>query len=369
MPDSIENFLSKIPQKIGQYEVVEKIGEGGMGIVFRAMDTLEKRVVAIKVLKRNLAPNTEAIQRFHREIQMSQAMNHPNVLPILDVGVDQECHYYVMPFIEGKNLEEILKKEKLTIPLSCHIAFQVALALSHAHKKGIIHRDIKPSNIMITEQHVYVADFGLARPEWAARLTMTGTLLGTPAYMSPEQALGLAYIDHRADIYSLGITLYEMLTGSVPFRSANLSHILEQILYETPLPPKIVNPGIPDSLNSIILKALQKKPQDRYSDIDEMAEQLRLYLRGLPVLGEPTKFFYWGKYKNLLRYAGIFIISALLSFFLCYFFSCKRHGPKIFPVFFHEGPNTFSYVVSYPSSEFIFKKPMEIFLEENKSSK
>lgn len=325
--------------------------------------TSEKKTVAIKVLKRNLAPNSDAIQRFHREIQMSQAMEHPNVLPILDVGEDQECHYYVMPFIEGKNLEEILSKEKLTIHLSCHIAFQVALALSHAHKKGIIHRDIKPSNIIITEQQVYVADFGLARPEWAARLTITGALLGTPAYMSPEQALGLPYVDHRADIYSLGVVLYEMLTGKIPFRASNISHLVEQILHENPLPPKVLNPQVTESLNSIVLKALSKRPQDRYSSIEEMAEQLRRYLSGLPVLLKTKKQPYWQKCKAALLPLCVFFLSMIFTIALFSTFQGKKQHPKGFPFFSHEGPNTFSYIVSSPS-QYLIKNPLEIFAEK-----
>jgi len=167
--------------------------------------------------------------------------------------------------------------------LAVNIAFQIALALSHAHQRGVLHRDVKPSNIMITEKEVLLADFGLARPEWVAHLTASGTILGTPTYMSPEQIQGCRYLDGRSDIYSLGICLYEMLTGTLPFQGENLAELFHKILYIEPIPLDKIISKIPNILSYIVLKSIAKNPEERYQNAEEMAEELRCFLRELPI--------------------------------------------------------------------------------------
>lgn len=267
-----------MPQKIGKYTIIRQLGEGGMSIVWEGIEENTQQRVAIKVLKHNLAPETDAVHRFHREIETSKALSHANIIPILDVGEENGTHYYVMPLIQGRTLEQILEHEKISIDLAAHIAIQIALGLQYAHKHGVIHRDIKPSNIMITETQVFIMDFGLARPEWVARLTLSGTLLGTPSYMSPEQIQGLCYVDQRTDIYSLGVTLYQMLTGHLPFSYQNLSDLMYNILYISPIPPHQWNKDIPANLESIVLKAMHKNPDRRFESDQQLINALYKFL-------------------------------------------------------------------------------------------
>ncbi len=268
------------PKLLDHFEIIQEIGRGGMGIVVEAKDVVTQQLVAIKLLNPNLSMDLAAVTRFHVEINACQALSHRNIIPILEVGQYQNTPYYVMPLIAGTSLSNILKlqRDKISIRLATQIAFQVALALNHAHQHGVIHRDIKPNNIMVTNELVMVTDFGLARPEWMAKLTTTGIILGTPNYMSPEQIQGIPYIDGRSDIYSLGICLYEMLTGMVPFQGETIAQLFHQILHVQPMPPKQINTNIPRKLNDLVLKSLAKHPSFRFQNAEEMAEILRCFL-------------------------------------------------------------------------------------------
>ncbi|MEO1766010.1 serine/threonine protein kinase [Thiobacter aerophilum] len=266
-------------EKLGRYIVVEELGQGAMGVVYKAVDPLIDRTVAIKTINLDLSRDElETFEkRFQREVQSAGKLNHPNIVTIYDVGRAEGVAYMAMEFLEGKELREILDSG-VVLPLDkvVHIAAQVCDGLAFAHEHGIVHRDIKPANIMVMKNGmVKITDFGIAQVSSASR-TMAGMVMGSPKYMSPEQVVGQT-VDGRSDIFSLGVVLYEMLTGKTPFVGDNISAIMYQILNEEPIPPKAFNQNVPDSLNYIVLKALAKHPDARYQTAKEMARDLRKY--------------------------------------------------------------------------------------------
>lgn len=248
-----------------RYELIEKIGEGGMGLVYKAKCHLLNRYVAVKILKPELTGDEEFINRFKKESLSAASLSHPNIVNIYDVGEDDGLYYIVMEYVKGRTLKEIIKEKA---PLSYYevinISRQICLALEHAHANNIIHRDIKPQNILITHDGIVkVADFGIARASNSATLTNTGNVIGSVYYISPEQARG-GYTDEKTDLYSLGTVMYEMATGKVPFVAESpvviaLKHIQDEVVR-----PSEVNPDIPQALEDIILKCLEKNPASRY---------------------------------------------------------------------------------------------------------
>lgn len=266
-------------EKLGRYIIVEELGQGAMGVVYKAVDPLIDRTVAIKTINLDLSRDElETFEkRFQREVQSAGKLNHPNIVTIYDVGRTEGVAYMAMEFLQGKELREILDSG-VVLPLDkvVHIAAQVCDGLAFAHEHGIVHRDIKPANIMVMKNGmVKITDFGIAQVSSASR-TMAGMVMGSPKYMSPEQVVGQA-VDGRSDIFSLGVVLYEMLTGKTPFVGDNISAIMYQILNEEPVPPKTLNQNIPDSLNYIVLRALAKHPDARYQTAKELARDLRKY--------------------------------------------------------------------------------------------
>ena len=262
----------------GRYDIERELGRGGMGTVYLAKDRRHRRKVAIKVLRPEVSTPVGA-ERFLREIEIAASMSHPHILPLHDSGRADSLLYYVMPHIEGESLRERLTREgRLAVDEALRIARQVASALAYAHGRGVIHRDIKPGNILLSAGMALVSDFGIARAVTAAadspELTAAGIVVGTPAYMSPEQATGLHELDGRSDIYSLGCVLYEMLSGAPPFVGATVRAILAHLLLD-PLPDlRSVRPTIPESLERVVLKALAKTPADRFEDATQFAEAL-----------------------------------------------------------------------------------------------
>jgi tetratricopeptide (TPR) repeat protein len=260
-------------EKRVRYKMLEVIGHGGMGVVYKAEDMVLGRVVAYKVLPKGFSENPNAINFFQREAKATAALNHSNIVTVFDMDQDEKGDFYItMEYIEGSSLKEILGKQKvLSIPAVVLIAGQVCKGLGYAHNKNIVHRDIKPGNIMWTQDKVVkIMDFGLAKvlKEVMKDQTMVG---GTPFYMSPEQTLGEG-VDHRTDIYSLGVTMFEMATGEMPFKEGDIGyhHI------HTPAPsPQNINPQIPDELKQIIMRCLEKKPEDRYQSTDEVFAALK----------------------------------------------------------------------------------------------
>jgi eukaryotic-like serine/threonine-protein kinase len=269
--------MSKDPRVLsGRYELGSRLGKGGMASVFRGTDRLLGRTVAVKVLAPQFAEDRKFVERFRREAQAAAGLNHPNVVSVFDTGSADGVHYIVMEFVEGRTLADIIHEEGALPPRrAAEIAVAVCRALSSAHEKGMVHRDVKPGNVLITpDGGVKVADFGIARVAVGEPLTVTGSVMGTASYLSPEQAKG-EKVDARSDIYSLGCVLYEMLTGRTPFEADSPVSIAYKHVEEQPTAPSTVNPAVPRELGAVVMKALAKDPADRQHGAEDMAGDLR----------------------------------------------------------------------------------------------
>jgi putative nucleotidyltransferase with HDIG domain len=275
---------------VGAYRLVTEIGSGGMGTVYYAEHTVIGRRSAIKVLHPEIARDAKAVSRFLTEARAANEIRHPNVVEITDIGQQGDLHYIVMSFLEGETLGERLERQPvMDEPSTIRIARQVASALGAAHEAGIVHRDLKPENIFLMNHpefpdYVKVLDFGIAKlvhpdPEAAGR-TGLGTAVGTPKYMSPEQCRGDGNLDHRSDIYSLGVVLYEMLTGGLPFPGPAPGDIMIAHVVEPPPPPIEKNPKLSARLNAVVLRALEKKPEARFPSMRELRQALEEPTRG-----------------------------------------------------------------------------------------
>jgi serine/threonine protein kinase/beta-lactam-binding protein with PASTA domain len=264
----------------GRYEILTRIGGGGMALVYKAHDVLLNRNVAIKVLRQQFVHDEEFIRRFRREAQSAAALSHPNVVSIYDVGEEDDTHYIVMEYVEGNNLNEvIIERAPLQADEAVHIAMQIADALDHAHQNHIIHRDIKPHNILIGKNgRVKVTDFGIARAVTSSTITQTGSVLGSVHYFSPEHAKGIN-AGEKSDLYSLGIVLYQMVTAKLPFLGESPISVALKHLQETFEEPRSLNPHIPQSVENVILKAMRKNPNERYHSAQEMQLDLDGCLR------------------------------------------------------------------------------------------
>ena len=286
-----------IGKTISHYQIMEKLGEGGMGVVYKAEDTKLKRRVALKFLPLELTKDPEAKQRFEREAQAAAALNHPNIVTVYEIGEHEGQVFIAMEYVEGKTLKELITvgtRHAVPLPTAPHplpitqvieIASQLASGLAAAHAKGIVHRDIKPQNILIDKNnHVKILDFGLAKLKGLSSLTKVSSTLGTVHYMSPEQTMGQD-VDHRTDIWSIGVVLYEMLTGQLPFRGDYEQAVIYSILNEEPEPPLPAGSEVTDALERLIMKALSKDPEKRPARMGELSTGLAEALRqaGNPV--------------------------------------------------------------------------------------
>jgi serine/threonine protein kinase len=278
-----------VGQRLGQYEITELIGSGGMATVYKAYQPGLNRSVAIKVLPLHYAASANFEERFIREARAVAQLSHPNILPIYDVGVENGLRYFVMKYVPGQTLRQLLKQPMTLATVSRYID-QIASALDHAHSQGILHRDIKPDNMLLEGDWLLLADFGLAKiMEANEPLTYSGKILGTSAYVSPEQAKGET-VDQRTDIYSLGIVLYEMVTGQVPYQGNTPMEIIFKHVYERIPPARHYNPNLPETIEDIIFKATAKNPTDRYQRAGELAEALRAQLDTIATIeSRPTQ--------------------------------------------------------------------------------
>jgi tetratricopeptide (TPR) repeat protein len=287
-------------RRLGDFEIVREIGRGGMGVIFEARQLSLKRTVALKVLLPLPGLDVRAIERFHREAEAAAMLRHPQIIPIYATGEDQGHHFYAMELVVGPSLDRLLQADAAdggspVVALAsdlqpggqrsfCRIAgllADAALALHHAHEHGVIHRDVKPSNLLLAaDGRLCVSDFGLARIDDAPGLTLSSEIIGSPAYMSPEQVTGRSTVDRRSDVYSLGATLYECLAQRSPFAGARRDEVLVKIVSVEPPPPRYWNPGVPAALETICLKAMEKAPGQRYQTAAEFAHDLHSFATG-----------------------------------------------------------------------------------------
>lgn len=267
-------------QKIGHYTIVGELGRGGMGVVYKAHEESLNRFVALKVLGEHLTSDETFLTRFTREAQAAAALSHPNIIQVYFIGQDAGKHFFVMEFVQGESLLDLVRKEgRIDNPRAAEFVVQAAAGLASAHDLGVLHRDIKPANLMVTTKGlVKIADFGLALPmEAATRLTATGMLMGTPGYLSPEQCRG-EKVDHRTDIYSLGVTYYELLTGRMPYQADSPLALIRKILEQDPPDVATINQTVDPDARAILLKMIAKDREARYQTCHEVVADLEDYL-------------------------------------------------------------------------------------------
>ncbi|MCA9039226.1 MAG: protein kinase [Planctomycetaceae bacterium] len=281
-------------QHFGDYVIIAEIARGGMGIVYKAYQRNLNRLVALKMISQGEFANQEEIKRFQLEAEAAAQLDHPGIVPVYDVGEHEGRHYFSMGLVEGGSLSQAVVSQSLTPKEVAQLVLKICEAMAYAHSKRVIHRDLKPGNVLLDQnKEPRITDFGLAkRIEEGSNLTMTGQVLGTPSYMPPEQAGGLtSEITETADIYSIGAILYALLCGRPPFQSPNPMTTLRQVLEEEPITPRQFNSKIPVDLETICLKSLEKKREQRYQSAEELAEELKRFIDGHPILARPISSF------------------------------------------------------------------------------
>jgi len=306
-------------RRLGDYDLLEEVARGGMGVVYRARQRSLNREVAVKVLRDRALARSEDRRRFRAEAEAIARLSHPRIVRIHEIGDEDGLAYFAMDYVAGGNLAERTRDGPLPAREAASLAIQVADAIQHAHARGILHRDLKPSNVLLdADGEAYVTDFGLARPlDEGSSLTLTGQVLGTPGYMPPEQAAGHGSVGPAADIYALGALLYHLLTGRPPFAGASISETLRQVLEQEPVSPALLNAQVPIDLASVCLRCLAKEEPSRYVSAEALADDLRRFLRGEPTLARPAgpteRCLRWVRRKPAL--AGTALLAGLLALF------------------------------------------------------
>ncbi len=324
------------PTIMGDYELLDNLGEGGMGVVFRARQRSANRTVALKVIRPERlsallpAKKKEAIDRFHTEAQAAAALEHDNIVTVYDVGEVDGQQYFSMRYVDGRSLADLLRDGPLENRRAAEYMEPVARAVHEAHQHGVLHRDLKPQNILVDDRsdRALVADFGLAKlTEQEEELTRAGEVMGTPQYMSPEQARDSAHVTEQSDLYALGATLYHLLTGRPAFQAATPIETLRQVIDELPVAPRQLNPAIDRDLETICIKCLEKEPARRYDSAEQLADELGRYLNGEPIQARPIgvlgRTWRWGQ-RNPLAASSIgaafgCLVLALVVMTVAYF--------------------------------------------------
>jgi serine/threonine protein kinase len=271
----------------GRYETAEKLGSGGMSNVYKATDLILERTVAVKILAEHLSDDERFVARFRREALAVAKLIHPNIVQVYDTGVDDGRHYIVMEYVEGRSGAQILQRHGPVGPeIAAELGVQACAGLDYAHRRGIIHRDVKPGNLMVFggpvgggEMTVKLTDFGIARAMEQTRITQVGSVVGTAAYLAPEQVRG-EEATPATDVYALGVVIYQFLTGRLPYEGSSLAELAVRQQNESPLPPSTYNDEVPETLGGAVLRALEGDPNRRYASADELASGLRLGLEG-----------------------------------------------------------------------------------------
>ena len=321
----------------GRYRIIEEIGAGGMGTVFKAMDTEINEKVAIKILRPEISADPRTIERFRNELKITRNISHRNICRMYHLGRDKDTYYIVMEYVSGENLNSLVRRTRqLTVGTAVSIAAQIAEGLAEAHKLGIIHRDLKPHNVMIDKEgRVKIMDFGIARSVHVKGFTSDAAIMGTPEYISPEQIEG-DEADARSDIYALGLILFEMITGRAPFEGDTPLSVYYKHVNTPPPHPRLLNAQVPEKLNRLILRCLEKNPAKRYATADELHTELTLIEKSfpaaerlVPAVRSPTTQKLPGGFRlKRLRFPALIAVSAVLAGFLLWRFALNPATPS-----------------------------------------
>jgi WD40 repeat protein/tRNA A-37 threonylcarbamoyl transferase component Bud32 len=326
-PNWLHETSAPLLRYIGDYELLEEIARGGMGVVFKARQVTLNRIVAIKMILAGHFAGRESIHRFRAEAEAAASLRHPNIVAIHEIGEHEGQQYFSMDYIEGRNLADVVRDNPMSPKRAAACIQTIAETIQYAHERGILHRDLKPSNILLDIFDApHITDFGLAKrltPDSQlttrhSQITLSGQILGSPNYMPPEQASGKrGQISPASDVYSLGAILHHLLTGRAPFAAESVTDTLQQVLHNEPVSPRLLNPTVPRDLETICLKCLEKEPARRYSTARELAEELRRFQNGEPILARPIsrleKTWRWGRREPALATVGMFALLLFLT--------------------------------------------------------